>query len=85
MAPEFASRFAPVSSPPPSESSYISRDPPSDLTTYQRSLYHHTLKQAEALSALPARIGRKLQDAQTDDHDDQEEEKHAEHNEHSSR
>ena len=93
MSPQFASRFAPVSSPPPPESPYLSRDPPSDLTSYQRSLYIHTLKQAEALSALPSQasdteIGRKSQDTQTDDrddpdhHDDHDHEKHIEHVEH---
>src|ERR1700709_1268829 len=77
MSPRFESRFAPVSSPPPPESPYLFRDPPSDLNSYQRALYLHTLKQAKASSALPSqadhgeRLG-KSQDSQTtssDEHD----------------
>jgi hypothetical protein len=84
MAPQFAPRLPPVSSPPPPESPYFARDPPSDLHSYQRSLYRYTLKQAEASSALPTQAvhhepAHKSQDAQTGDHDD---EKHTEHIEH---
>ena len=84
MAPQYASRFVPVSSPPPAESPYLALDPPSDLHSYQRSLYKHTLKQAEASLAQPAQAVQnnpklKSQDTQTDDHYD---EKHTEHIEH---
>jgi hypothetical protein len=84
MSPQFVSRFAPVSSPPPPESPYFARGPPSDLNSYQRSLYNHTLKQAQASSVLPSHttfngVEFKSQDTQTDGHYD---EKHSEHIEH---
>lgn len=91
MAPRYACRFAPVSGPPPSESPYFVRDPPyfvrdppSDLHSYQRSLFLHTLKQAEASSALPAQVMHngprlKTQKPKTDSHYCEEYTEHIEH------
>jgi hypothetical protein len=83
MSPEFLSRFPPISSPPPPESPYYAHDPPSDLSSYARALYIHTLKQASTMSAAgpdTAANGTKPEDKHhDDDHDDHREEAHTEH------
>ena len=83
MSPEFLSRFPPISSTPPPESPYYARDPPSDLPSYARALYIHTLKQVSTMSAAgpdTAANGTKPADKHHDDHhDDHGEETHTEH------